>query len=184
MLFFCICLKHLLLIKYSPKELSPAVFSRLVILFLGDTKDVHELSLLSNPATFLQFRSDGSLFQHYMLQQLDPERLEMVWVMLCCWPLSGSTPECCTFIRELGYAKPRFSPPSEHKVTTLRKEQVRTCNNAVRLRMLLSRGFRTDRAPAAYQQTTFSLTGHSQRANHSSAAIVFVKNATSPASST
>jgi hypothetical protein len=58
---------------------------------------------------------------------------------------------------------------------------VRTCNNAVLLRMLLSRGFWTRRPSAAYQQTTFSLTGHSTRVKKlGSAAIVCVKN-TSPA---
>jgi hypothetical protein len=58
---------------------------------------------------------------------------------------------------------------SENKVIALRKEQVRTCNNAVRLPMLLSRGFWTVWAPAAYQQTSFATTARSQRAEHDSA---------------
>jgi hypothetical protein len=47
------------------------------------------------------------------------------------------TLEFCTLIRELSYTNPHLSSPSEKKVTTLRKEQVQTCNNAVRLLMLL-----------------------------------------------
>jgi hypothetical protein len=40
----------------------------------------------------------------------------------------SSIREYCILIRELGYINPRLS--SENKVTTLRKEQLRTCNNA------------------------------------------------------
>jgi hypothetical protein len=42
----------------------------------------------------------------------------------------SSTHEHCILIRELGYADPCVSSPSEKKVTALRKEQVRTCNKA------------------------------------------------------
>jgi hypothetical protein len=54
--------------------------------------------------------------------------------------------------------------PSAKKVTTLHKEQVRTCDNAVRPLMFLSPGFWTNWASAVYQQAFFALIGHSQRA--------------------
>jgi hypothetical protein len=44
-----------------------------------------------------------------------------------------------------------------------------SCNNAVQLPMLLSCGFWTDEAPAAYQQTSFALIHQSQRAELDSA---------------
>jgi hypothetical protein len=53
----------------------------------------------------------------------------------------SNTRECCVFIRDLGYANSRPFSPSENNVTTLHKEQVRTCSNAVRLPMRLLRGF-------------------------------------------
>jgi hypothetical protein len=60
--------------------------------------------------------------------------------------------------------------PSAKKVTTLHKEQVRTCNNVVLLLMFLSRDFWTDWASAVYQQAFFALIGPSQRAELVSAA--------------
>jgi hypothetical protein len=60
----------------------------------------------------------------------------------------------CILIRKLRYAIPYLSSLSENKVTTLCKEQVRTCNNALQLPMLLSCGFWTGCTNAAYQQTT------------------------------
>jgi hypothetical protein len=56
----------------------------------------------------------------------------------------------------------------KRRLTTLGTVQI--CNNAVKLPMLLSRGFWTDWAPPAYQQTSFALIGHSQRAELDSAA--------------
>jgi hypothetical protein len=51
----------------------------------------------------------------------------------------------CISIRELGYVNLRLVPPAEtRKITTLRKEQVRTYNSVVRLQTLLSRSFWTD----------------------------------------
>jgi hypothetical protein len=52
----------------------------------------------------------------------------------------SSMQEYCVLIRRLSYTNPHLSSPSESKVTTLRKEQVRTCNCAVRLSMFSSRG--------------------------------------------
>jgi hypothetical protein len=69
----------------------------------------------------------------------------------------SSACEYCILICKLGYTNPRLSSPPEKKVTTVRKEQVQTCNN-------------TDWAPAAYQQTSFALIGHSQREELDSAA--------------
>jgi hypothetical protein len=49
----------------------------------------------------------------------------------------STTLEYCILICKLNYTNPRFSSPSEKNVTTLCKEQVQTCNSAVRLPMLL-----------------------------------------------
>jgi hypothetical protein len=76
----------------------------------------------------------------------------------------------CILICELRYTNPCLSSPSEMKVTTQCEEQVQTCNRAVWLPMLLSCGFwRTDWAPTAYQQASFALIVHSQRAELDSA---------------
>jgi hypothetical protein len=54
------------------------------------------------------------------------------------------TRECYVLIRELDFSNRRLSSLSEKKNTTLRKENVQICNNAVRLQMRLSRGFLTE----------------------------------------
>jgi hypothetical protein len=69
----------------------------------------------------------------------------------------------CIFIQRIKYswilyinsrAKLLKSTPPAKKVTTLHKEQVRTCNNVVRLLMFLSRGFWTDWVPAVIRRPT------------------------------
>jgi hypothetical protein len=75
----------------------------------------------------------------------------------------------CVFIRELGYANPWLFLHQKRRLRTLRWEQVQFCNTAVLLPMLVSGGFWTDWAPAAHQQTSFALIGHSQRTEFDSA---------------
>jgi hypothetical protein len=53
----------------------------------------------------------------------------------------STTPVHCILIRERGYTNHCLSFSSVNEVTTLRKEHVRTCNSAIRLPLLVSRGF-------------------------------------------
>jgi hypothetical protein len=77
-----------------------------------------------------------------MVQQLDPELLDGVRVVLRFWlSLKILVNILYILIGELRYANQRLSSPSQSKVTTPHKEQVRTCSSAFRLPMRLSRGF-------------------------------------------
>jgi hypothetical protein len=82
-----------------------------------------------------------------------------------CWfPVNANCFHKCIFmqrikyswilhiIRELSYTNPRPYSPSEKKITTLCKEQVRTRNNALQLPIFLSHSFWTDWAPAVFSR--------------------------------
>jgi hypothetical protein len=120
------------------------------------------------------WRGNEANMEHTLVQNVALRNIGFQWMLIVLLNVfsckESNTHEYCILIHELSYTNPRLSSLSEKKVTTLRMEQVRTCNKAVWLPMVLSRGFWTHWATAVYQQTSIALIGLSQRAELNSAA--------------